>query len=208
MQTKLTVYPELKFINRAWRVNNVYTAKDALEAAGVPILNEHDIPRGMIYAQRSTLHDLDKTHLCKMQSKRIHELELAVSAANDVISQKDMQLQAMHLICCNKNCPVTTESSDLASLDDESLKQVSKKLSSICAAWESKHGAKLKNSDVAQWTDGKFDAMITAASAIDKNEQLQKEIKQITKAVSTRNQIIASLLLGFIIEQLIRFCLN
>jgi hypothetical protein len=204
MQTKLTVYPELKFIDRAWRVSNVYTSKEMLDAAGIPILGEHQIPSGMVYAQSAVLHDLDKIDMIKAQNKKMHELVLAVNASNDVIKQKNIELAAKQFVCCGSTAH-SVESWDLVSTDDELLQQIAKKLADVCKAWEIKHGMKLYSNDLACWTDGKFDAMITASNIEKKNVALQDQIKQLTSGISIRNQIIASLVLGFFIEQMTRY---
>lgn len=204
MQTKLTVYPELKFIDRAWRVSDVYTSREMLNTMGIPILGEHQIPSGMTYAQSAVLHDLDKTDMIKAQNKKIHELALAVDASNDVIKQKNIELAAKQFVCCGSTVH-SIDSRDLVSADDELLQQIAKKLADVCKAWEIKHGMKLYNNDLACWTDGKFDAMITASNIEKKNVTLQDQIKKLTDRISIRNQIIVSLVLGFVIEQTMRY---
>lgn len=203
--TKITVYPEVKFFDRAWRIKNVYVTKEALTDAGIPILGEHQIPNGMIYAQQATLHDLDKADVIKLQVKKIHELEIAKSAAADVIAQKDIELRAKQFVCCSASCPAAVESWDLVSLDDELLRQIAKKLTSVCTAWESKHGSKLQSSDITRFSDGKFDAMLTAAATQEKNLSLQEKIDDLSRKVALRNQVICAFVLGFVIEQVLRF---
>ena len=206
--TKITVYPELKFIDRAWRVTDVWATKESLSGAGVPILPERHLPTGMVYGQIATLHDIESADVVKSQAKKIHDLVIAKAALEDVIAQKDIELKAKQFVCCGATCSSSINCQDLASLDDEFFKQIAKKLRAVCSAWESKHSSKMCSPEIARFADGKFDAMLTLVAVQDKNAALQTKISELMSKITFRNQVILALTIGFVVEQALRFVLR